>query len=114
MSEKKDELKTKVIKAQNQLNIGDIPTLSADYVKVLTDHDLKSCTFVFFQKHPVPKLTDVGIEMEGVNENPILEVKVPYPTSFALSMYMEMIRQQLIKNPTLSGMSWGPTAIEQK
>ena len=113
MSEEKNELKSKKIEAQNQLNIGEISTLSADYVKVLTDNDLKLCTFVFFQKHPVPKLTQNGIEMEGTNDTPILEIKIPYSTSFALTMYMEMIRQQLLKDPNMRGMSWGPTSIKQ-
>ena len=112
--EKGDELLNIPIEPKNELLQNVQTTITADFCKVLIDHELQTCTFVFFQRHPKPKLTDRGIEIEGLHEQSFLEVKMPFSTSFAMALYMNQIVQEIRQKNLHKGFSWGPTSIRPK
>ena len=90
----------------------DMPTLAADYMKVMADGDTELCTFIFFRKHILPKLTGQGMTLDGINEEAFLEVKVPYRTAFALTLYMNEVFKEIRKNPDKKQTYFGPGRIE--
>jgi hypothetical protein len=87
-------------------------TLAADYAKVTTSQDTATCTFTFFQSHPIPKIGQEGIILESVEEEMILEVKMPFNTAFALALYMATLVKDIQANPTANMSYFGPTKIK--
>lgn len=94
MAEKENpQVKTRNVTERKQLNVTvsvkpDIPVLTADEVKVMTDADAKICTLMFFQRHPVPKISGYGLDLDSIHMEAFLEVKLPLETAFEVGLYM--------------------------
>lgn len=108
-------MKNKEIKLNNSLSIDqDIQALAADFVKVMIDRDTRLCTFIFFKKHPKPALNEKGITLDGIHEQAFLEIKVPFETAFALSLYMNEILKDIRQHPSdHKTIDFGPGTIIQ-
>lgn len=91
-----------------------IPVLAADHAMVLLDHGPKMCTFVFYQRHPNAKVTNKGIELTSIEEEAVLEVKMPFNTAFALVIYMNAMLKEMQSKPIDMGRSdFGPVSVRQ-
>ena len=91
-----------------------IPVLAADHAMVLLDHNSQMCTFVFFQRHPNAKVTNRGIELTSVDEEAVLEIKMPFSTAFGLAMYMNALLKEMQGKPRdMSRSDFGPVSIKQ-
>jgi|ERR671931_455977 hypothetical protein len=85
-------------------------TSGADYVKVFIDNECKLCTFIFFQKHPVVRLSEKDDNMihDGVKHEAIAQYKVPFETAFTLGIYMNKAFQEIRTDNTIRTL-FGPT-----
>jgi hypothetical protein len=91
-----------------------IPVLAADHAMVLADHGSQMCTFVFYQRHPNAKVTSTGIQLTSVEEEAVLEVKMPFSTAFGLVIYMNALLKEMQGKPIDMGRSdFGPVSIKQ-
>ncbi len=100
------------VEATTQITKGNIPTAIADYAKVMTDYDTQLCTFIFYQKHPNAKKENGMTVLTSIEEEAILEVKMPFGTAFALALYMETLRKEMQSKPVdRSRIDFGPTSI---
>lgn len=105
---------SKRVKNNDSLTVTpDIQALAADFVKVMIDRDTDLCTFLFFKKHVKPVKTEQGITFDGIHEEAFLEVKVPFTTAFALSIFMNEIMKDIRRNPDdKKTVHFGPVSIK--
>ena len=87
-------------------------TLSADYAKVTIAQNTQMCTFTFFQTHPIAKHDARGIVLDSLEDEMVLEVKMPFSTSFALAMYMMSVLKQIQSKPEPTRTDFGPVSIK--
>ena len=90
----------------------DFVTLASDYAKCTIVPSTQMCTFTFFQSHPIPKLEQKGLILDRIEEEMILEVKMPLSNAFGLAVYMTNILEELRKNPNQKGSFFGPVSIK--
>jgi hypothetical protein len=100
---------TKTVSRSN--NFG---TIVADHAIVTLSEDTQLCTFTFFQTHAIPKIDERGIIVDSIEEEMVIEVKMPFSTAFAVSMYMNAMLKQFQSyqgKPHPTGTFFGPTAV---
>lgn len=88
-------------------------TLASDHAIVTLNTDTHLCTFTFFQTHTIAKIDERGIVVDSVEEEMVLEVKMPFSTAFAVAMYMNRIIKEMQAKPNLRGVFFGPVAVKQ-
>jgi len=87
-------------------------TVASDYAKCTIMPNSQMCTFTFFQSHSIPKLERKGLLLDSIEEEMILEVKMPLNNAFGLALYMTNILEELRKNPNQKGAFYGPVSIK--
>ena len=88
-------------------------TLPADYAKCMINPIEKTCTLTFFQSHPIAKWEPRGIVLESIEDEMVLEVKMPLTTAFGLAIYMMEVFREIREKPKESRVYFGPTALKQ-
>ena len=116
MSEKRkitrDDIRVEPTKAVSRSN--NFVTLASDYAKCTINPNNQMCTFTFFQSHPIPKFERKGLTLDSIEEEMILEVKMPLRNAFGIAVYLTSILEELQKNPNQKGTFFGPIAIRMK
>jgi hypothetical protein len=98
---------TKTVSRSN--NFG---TLASDHAIITLDGDTGLGTITFFQTHTIPKMEDKGIMVDSVEEEVVLEVKMPFNTVFALGIYIANMVSHYQNNPNDHGKYFGPVAVK--
>ena len=89
-------------------------TVPADFVKCSIDTEVGFCTFIFFRRRFNPKQTKQGIQLDTIDNEDFLEVKVPLNTAFALTVYMYEVLKEIRANPKQKISHFGPVAFRQE
>jgi hypothetical protein len=89
-------------------------TIASDHAIVTVNEDTQLCTFTFFQTHPIPRMDETkGILVDSIEEEMVLEVKMPFTTGFALAMYMAtLIEKEFRGKPRQDRTFFGPVAVK--
>ncbi len=77
-------------------------TLASDYAKCTITPN-RICTFTFFQSHSIAKLERKGLTLDSIEEEMVLEVKMPLSNAFGLAVYLTSIMEELRQNPEQKG-----------
>jgi hypothetical protein len=88
-------------------------TLASDFAKAAFVQDTQMCTITFFQSHPIPKHEQEGLLLDSIEDEMVLEVKIPFSTAFALGLYITKIFGQIRSKPESNRIDFGPTRIRQ-
>jgi hypothetical protein len=96
-----DDLKVKTIIKQDIASKrsfrmpADIGSLFAEDVKVMCDDSSRICTLLFFKKHVMPRLTGRELEVDSIQHEGVMEIKLPYSSAFLLARYMNEIYKEI-------------------
>ncbi|MGD0160681.1 MAG: hypothetical protein ABSB89_10355 [Candidatus Bathyarchaeia archaeon] len=99
---------TKIISRSNSFG-----TLASDHAIVSLNMDTQLCTFTFFQTHFIGKIDERGIVMNSIEEEMVMEVKMPFRTAFSVAMYIASMVKEMQGKPYLKGVFFGPVAVQQ-
>jgi hypothetical protein len=95
-----DDLKIKTIKRDTASKrsfrmADDIGSLFAEDVKVMCDDSSRICTLLFFKKHVMPRLAGRELEIDSIQHEGVMEIKLPYSSAFLLARYMNEIYKEI-------------------
>lgn len=86
-------------------------TLASDHAIITLNGDTQIGTLTFFQTHAIPKIDERGIVVDSIEEEFVLEVKMPFNTVFALGMYIAKMVKHYQSNPHDHGVYFGPVKV---
>ena len=99
----------KMIIRQSFENMTPLPTLSADQVKAFIDGTTRTCTLLFIQRHPKPESGEEGIRLSSIQDQVVLEVKLPFESAFSIGVYLyDVLKKGMIDEPNKIGFDFGP------
>lgn len=99
----------KMIIRQSFENMTPLPTLSADHVKAFIDGTTRTCTLLFIQRHPKPESSEEGIRLSSIQDQVVLEVKLPFESAFSIGVYLyDVLKKGMIDEPNKIGFDFGP------
>lgn len=100
----------KMIIRQSFENMTPLPTLSADQVKAFIDGTTRTCTLLFIQRHPKPESGEEGIRLSSIQDQVVLEVKLPFESAFSIGAYLyDVLKKGMVDDePNKIGFDFGP------
>jgi hypothetical protein len=89
-------------------------TIASDHAVVLLNEDTQIATFTFFQTHMPAKLDEKGIVPDSIEEEMVLEVKMPFNTAFALALFMNNAVKEFRSKPYQHRFIYGPVFVKDE
>jgi len=84
-------------------------TVPADYARFVVDQETDLCTIIFFRKRFNPKLTQQGIQLDTIDNEDFLEVKLPIKSARPLATSMlEVLKAVQVAPPDQPKIWFGP------
>jgi hypothetical protein len=94
--------------------VPNIPVMGADFVQCMLDFDCQMCTFQFSRNHPLPKNVDGSLQIEGVNTEAFLEVKIPLVKAFQAAAYLHRVMMQTKDDLDNTDTFFGPVFVQHR
>lgn len=109
-------LVSKGIEAKYNINrLPNMPVFAADFATVMTDVGAQSCTINFIRRHPTMRYGDKqSVNIEGVEEEVFLEIKMPLSTAMGFSVYMAELLNKIRTEKIRGGIFFGPSSIQER